>query len=102
GGAPRPAGGGARPALSGGEPLADVAGEPFAGAEIRRLEELRLTAAELVLDADLAAGRDQDVVAEVDALLTANPLRERLHGQRMLALYRAGRQAEALDAYRDA
>src|SRR4051812_24347231 len=89
-------------AFSRGEPLADVAHEPFAGAEIRRLEELRLTAAELAIDADLAAGHDQEVVPEVDALLTANPLRERLHAQRMLALYRSGRQAEALEAYREA
>src|SRR4051794_13640694 len=89
-------------ALFRGEPLADVADEPFAGPEIRRLEELRLTAAELAIDADLAAGRDQGLVGEVDALLAENPLRERLHAQRMLALYRAGRQAEALDAYREA
>jgi DNA-binding SARP family transcriptional activator len=50
----------------------------------------------------LAAGRDQDIVAEVDALLADNPLRERFHAQRMLALYRSGRQAEALEAYREA
>src|SRR3954470_4534893 len=73
-------------ALFRGEPLADVADEPFAGAEIRRLEELRLTAAELAIDADLAAGREQGIVGEVDALLAENPLRERLHAQRMLAL----------------
>src|SRR4051794_24073182 len=89
-------------ALFRGEPLADVAHEPFAGAEIRRLEELRLTAAELAVDADLAAGHDQEIVPELDALLAANPLRERLYAQRMLALYRSGRQAEALEAYREA
>ena len=89
-------------ALFRGEPLADVADEPFAGPEIRRLEELRLTAAELAIDADLAAGRHQEVVPEIDALLAENPLRERLHAQRMLALYRCGRQAEALEAYRHA
>ncbi len=89
-------------ALFRGEPLADVAHEPFAGPEIRRLEELRLTAAELAIDAELAAGHDQEIVAEVDALLAENPLRERLHAQRMLALYRSGRQAEALEAYREA
>jgi WD40 repeat protein/DNA-binding SARP family transcriptional activator len=89
-------------ALFRGDPLADVADEPFASAEIRRIEELRLTAAELAIDADLAAGRHQEVVGEIDALLSGNPLRERLHGQRMLALYRCGRQAEALDAYREA
>jgi DNA-binding SARP family transcriptional activator/WD40 repeat protein len=86
-------------ALYRGEPLADIASEPFAGAEIRRLEELRLTAAELAVDADLAAGRHQEVLGEIDALLAENPLRERLHAQRMLALYRCGRQADALDAY---
>ena len=89
-------------ALFRGDPLADVADEPFAIAEIRRLEELRLTAAELAIDSDLAAGRHHEVVAEVDALLAENPLRERLHAQRLLALYRSGRQAEALEAYRDA
>ena len=87
-------------ALFRGEPLADIADEPFAGAEIRRLEELRLTAAELAIDADLAAGRHQEVVGEIEALLAENPLRERLHAQRMLALYRCGRQADALEAYR--
>src|SRR6185369_2292336 len=71
-------------------------------AEIRRLEDLRQTAAELAIEADLAAGRHQQVLAEIDALLAANPWRERLHAQRMLALYRCGRQAEALEAYRHA
>ena len=85
-------------ALFRGEPLADVAHEPFAGPEIRRLEELRLTAAELAIDAELVAGHDQELISEIDALLADNPLRERLHAQRMLALYRSGRQAEALDA----
>ncbi len=89
-------------ALFRGEPLADVADEPFAIAEIRRLEELRLTAAELAIDADLAAGRHQEVAGEIEALLGDNHLRERLHAQRMLALYRCGRQAEALEAYRHA
>ena len=89
-------------ALFRGDPLADVADEPFADAEIRRLEELRLAAAELAIDADLAAGRHHELVGEIDALLADNPLRERLHAQRMLALYRCGRQAEALDAYRHA
>ena len=70
--------------------------------EIRRLDELRLRAAELAIDADLAAGRHAEVIGELDALVAAHPLRERLHAQRMLALYRAGRQSEALDAYRAA
>ena len=89
-------------ALCRGEPLADIAAEPFAGAEIRRLEELRLTAAELAIDADLAAGRHQELLGEIDALLAENPLRERLYAQRMLALYRCGRQADALEAFREA
>ena len=89
-------------ALFRGDPLADIADEPFAVDEIRRLEELRLTAAELAIDADLVTGRHQELVGEIDGLLAANPLRERLHAQRMLALYRCGRQAEALEAYRQA
>ena len=89
-------------ALFRGEPLADVADSPFATAEIHRLDELRLTAAELAIDADLRAGRQQEVGGEIDALLADNPLRERLHAQRVLSLYRCGRQAEALEAYRDA
>ena len=97
-------GGAARQALAlyRGEPLADIASEPFAGAEIRRLEALRLTASELAVDADLTAGRHQELLSEIDALLAENPLRERLHAQRMLALYRCGRQADALEAYREA
>jgi ABC-type transport system substrate-binding protein/DNA-binding beta-propeller fold protein YncE len=89
-------------ALWRGEPLCDLADEPFAPSEIRRLVELRLRAAELAIDADLEAGRHDDVIGELDALVAAHPLRERLHAQRMLALYRAGRQSEALEAYGDA
>src|SRR5919108_2050931 len=89
-------------ALFRGEPLADLADEPFATTEIPRLEGLRETAAELAIDADLSAGRHQEVMAEIDAMLARNPLRERLHAQRMLALYRCGRQAEALESYRHA
>ena len=85
-----------------GSPLADVADEPFASAEIRRLEELRLQAAELAIDADLAARRHREVLGELRALIADEPLRERLRAQQMLALYRSGRQAEALEAYRDA
>jgi WD40 repeat protein/DNA-binding SARP family transcriptional activator len=85
-----------------GAPLADVADEPFAAAEIRRLEELRLTAIELAIDRDLAAGRHREVVGELEGLVAAEPLRERLHALRMLALYRSGRQSEALEAYRQA
>jgi WD40 repeat protein/DNA-binding SARP family transcriptional activator/energy-coupling factor transporter ATP-binding protein EcfA2 len=89
-------------ALFRGEPLADLADVPFATAEIPRLEGLRETAAGLAIEADLAAGRHQEVLGEIDALLARNPLRERLHAQRMLALYRCGRQAEALESYRHA
>jgi hypothetical protein len=86
-------------ALWRGEALADVAGEPFAATEIRRLEALWLRATELALDADLAAGRLQEVLVQLERLIDQYPLRERLHAQRMLALYRSGRQAEALAAY---
>jgi peptide/nickel transport system substrate-binding protein len=86
-------------ALWSGAPLADVADEPFAAPEIRRLEALWLRAAELAVDGDLAAGRDEKALAQVDGLLADHPLREHLHAQRMLALYRSGRQAEALEAY---
>jgi peptide/nickel transport system substrate-binding protein len=86
-------------ALWHGAALADVAAEPFAAAEVRRLDELWLTAAELVVEADLAAGRDADALSRLDRLIDAQPLRERLHARRMLALYRTGRQAEALEAF---
>jgi DNA-binding SARP family transcriptional activator len=85
-----------------GPPLADLAYEPFAQAEIARLEELRLTATEDRIDADLATGRHGELAAELEALVAEHPLRERLRGQLMLALYRSGRQAEALEAYRAA
>jgi DNA-binding SARP family transcriptional activator len=89
-------------ALWRGPPLADVAYEPFAQAEIARLEELRLIATELQIDAELALGRHAELVAKLEALVAVHPLRERLRGQLMLALYRSGRQAEALDEYRRA
>jgi WD40 repeat protein/DNA-binding SARP family transcriptional activator len=85
-----------------GAPLADVASEPFAAPEIGRLEELHLRAIELAIDAELAAGRHAEVIARLEELIAEEPLRERLHAQRMLALYRAGRQSEALEAYRTA
>jgi DNA-binding SARP family transcriptional activator/WD40 repeat protein len=85
-----------------GAPLADIADEPFAGAEIRRLEELHLRATELAIDIELAAGRHREVLATLESLLAEHPLHERFQAQRMLALYRAGRQPEALDAYREA
>ena len=85
-----------------GPALADVLYEPFAPAEAARLEERRLLALESRVDADLVAGAGADLVPELDALVHEHPLRERLLGQWMLALYRAGRQAEALAAMRDA
>ena len=85
-----------------GAPLADVAEEPFAAPEIRRLEELHLRAIELTIDAELAAGRHGEVLGRLEALLAEHPLHERFHAQRVLALYRAGRQSEALEAYRQA
>ena len=85
-----------------GDALADVADEPFAAAEIRRLDEQRVHAHELAIEADLDAGRHADVIGELATLVAEQPLRERLHGQRMLALYRSGRQSEALDAYQQA
>jgi WD40 repeat protein/DNA-binding SARP family transcriptional activator len=86
-------------ALWRGPPLADLADEPFAAGEARRLEELRLAALELAVESDLEAGRHRGLIARLDALVAEHPLRERLHYLRMLALYRAGRQAEALEAY---
>src|SRR5215211_2255063 len=85
-----------------GPPLADLAYEPFAQPEISRLEELRLDALELRIEADLAAGRHTQLVGELEALVAEHPLRERLWRQLMLALYRSSRQAEALEAYRGA
>jgi DNA-binding SARP family transcriptional activator len=86
-------------ALWRGPALADVAA-PFAAAEATRLEELRLVALEHALEAELALGRHSEVVAELEALVGAKPLRENLRRLLMLALYRSGRQAGALEAYR--
>ena len=86
-------------ALWRGAPLADVSDEPFAQAEIARLEELRAGVIEDRIEADLALGRHADVVSELEALVAAHPLRERLYQQLMIALYRCGRQAEALAVY---
>ena len=89
-------------ALWRGPALAEFAFEPFAQAEIGRLEDLRLAAVEERIEADLALGRHADLIGELEALVAENPYRERLRGQLMLALYRSGRQAEALEAYRNA
>jgi len=88
-------------ALWRGPPLADLAYEPFAAAEIARLQELRLAAVEEHVDADLALGRQSELVAELEGLVAAHPLRERLRSQLMLALYRDGRQARALEVYQE-
>jgi DNA-binding SARP family transcriptional activator/class 3 adenylate cyclase len=88
-------------ALWRGPVLADLADAPFARAEAARLEEARLAATEERVDADLSCGRHAELTAELDALTQSHPLRENLWAQRMLALYRSGRQAEALRAYQD-
>ena len=83
-----------------GRALADFAYEDFAQSEITRLDELRLGATEDRIDVDLALGRATELVPELEQLVSAHPLRERLRGQLMLALYRSGRQADALEVYR--
>jgi DNA-binding SARP family transcriptional activator len=83
------------PALWRGAPLAEFAWAPFAPPEIERLEELQFAALELRVEAD-AAGRHAELVAELQRLTTRHPWRERLHAQLMLALYRSGRQVDAL------
>jgi DNA-binding SARP family transcriptional activator len=83
-----------------GPPLADFVFEAFAQPAIGRLEELRLAAVEDRIDADLALGRHGELIAELETMIGQHVSRERLRGQLMLALYRAGRQGEALEAYR--
>jgi YVTN family beta-propeller protein len=82
-----------------GPALSDFAYQPFAQAEIARLEESRLVVLEDRIDADLASGEHARLVGELEALVHEHPLRERLQGQLMLALYRSGRQADALETY---
>jgi YVTN family beta-propeller protein len=89
-------------ALWRGPPLLELHEERFADDARRRLDEQRLAVLEDRIDADLAAGRNGRVIPELEALLREHPLRERLYGQLMLALYRAGRQADALEAFRRA
>jgi predicted ATPase/DNA-binding SARP family transcriptional activator len=85
-----------------GPPLADFSYEVWAQAPIGRLEDLRLSAIEDRIEADLACGRQGELVGELESLVAEHPLRERLRGQLMLALYRSGRQADALGVYQAA
>jgi SARP family transcriptional regulator, regulator of embCAB operon len=80
-----------------GRPLADLESEPFAGLEVQRLEALRLGVVEDRIEAELATGRHTALCSELGQLVAEHPLRERLRGQLMLALYRSGRQADALE-----
>ena len=89
-------------ALWRGDPLADFAEQRFAQPEIARLQELRLSCIEVRVERELAAGRDAELVGELEALVREHPLREHLRAQLMLAFYRSGRQAEALDTYQAA
>ena len=89
-------------ALWRGAPLAELDGAPFGAAAGAQLEEQRLGALEDRIDADLALGRHADLIHELDALVVEHPYRERFRAQQMLALYRSGRQADALAAYRSA
>ena len=103
GGRPEAAAGRLREALAlwRGPALSDVADFAFAQADASRLEEGRLAAIEDRVEADLACGRHASLASELEGLVAAHPLRERLCGQRVLALYRCGRQADALAAYQD-
>ena len=87
-------------ALCRGDLLADLSKAPYLAAERARVEELRLTALESRIEADLALGRHEHLVGELEILVDAHPYRERLRAQLMLALYRSGRQADALGEYR--
>ena len=84
-----------------GPPLSEFAFDSFAQEEIARLEELHVAALEERVEADLALARHREVVSELEALVARHPLRERLRGQLMLALYRCDRQADALQVYQD-
>jgi DNA-binding SARP family transcriptional activator/class 3 adenylate cyclase len=85
-----------------GAPLADLAYEPFVQQEAAHLEELRVTALEQLVEAKLAVGRHAEVIGQLEQLVSEHPYRENLRAQLMLALYRADRQADALQAYQDA
>jgi DNA-binding SARP family transcriptional activator len=84
-----------------GDALADLAFEPSLSTHIARLTELRLLALEQRIGADLELGRAAELVPELEGLIEAQPLREHLRSQLILALYRSGRQADALEAYRE-
>src|SRR4029450_10824341 len=88
-------------ALWRGPPLADFTFEPFAQAEIRRLEGLHGSALEDRIDGGLECGRQSELIGELESLVAAHPLRERLRAQLMLALYRSGRQARSPQLYHD-
>ena len=85
-----------------GPALADLAHEPFAQREIARLEDLRVSAEELLIDAQLELGRHEQILGRIEELIDEHPYRERLRAQLMIALYRCERQADALQAYQDA
>jgi DNA-binding SARP family transcriptional activator len=85
-----------------GPPLADLVFEPFAEVEVLRLEELELAAREDLIEAELELGRHAEVISELEALIAKHPYRERLRAQLMLALYRSGRQVDALAVYQSA
>jgi len=85
-----------------GDPFSDLVGESFVSMATVRMAELRVAALEDRIDADLAAGRHAEVIGDVDDLIREHPYRERPRAQRMLALYRSGRQAEALQTYQQA
>jgi DNA-binding SARP family transcriptional activator len=89
-------------ALWRGPALSDLADEPCARTVAARLDELRLAALERAIEADLACGREAELVAELDALVGRHPLHERFRALQMLALYRRGRQADALEVFRSA
>lgn len=89
-------------ALWRGPTLAGLTFEARSGDEVARLDDLRLAALMDRIDCDLALGRHHEVLGELNVLVREHPLQERLRGQQMVALYRAGRQADALEAYRDA
>jgi DNA-binding SARP family transcriptional activator len=88
-------------ALWRGQPLADLVNEPALERDIARLEELRLSTLERRIDAELEAGQNSNLVGELETLIAEQPLREHLRWLLILSLYRAGRQAEALEVYRE-